>query len=205
MSLGTSSDRYLVGSRHKHDRVWALIPEDKIHTFQGVLDNAIESTNCSYRLVAKIARFFLQFLFLVVAPVVRLFTRNMHFALATRKHWNNIFLIPMELMEELKFWRYNITAFNGYGIRPKYSFDYVIDADAKQLLIWWLKKISHIWHRSGARGYIKSKPKFLHFENLKGNSQFVLYCAPTLRHSKVKTLLASYRKVVQNLYLTASP
>ena len=33
-------------------------------------------------------------------------------------------------MEELNFWRYNITAFNGYGIQPKYSFDYVIVTDA---------------------------------------------------------------------------
>ena len=27
------------------------------------------------------------------------------------------------------------------------------------------KKVSHIWHLSGVRGYIKSKPRFLHFEN----------------------------------------
>ena len=38
------------------------------------------------------------------------------------------------------------------------------------------KKIRHICHRSAARGYRKSKPKFLHFENLKGNSQ----CCPLL-------------------------
>ena len=94
-----------------------------------MLDIAIESKHCSYRFVAKIASF-LQSLFLAVGPDVRLFTGNMHFAIASRTLWNDIFLIPAQLMEERKFWRYNITAFNGYSIRPKYSFDYVIYTDA---------------------------------------------------------------------------
>ena len=94
------------------------IPEDKINKLQGMLDIAIESKHCSYRFVAKIAGF-LQSLFSAVGPAVRLFTRNMYFAIATRSHWNDIFLIPAQLMEELKFWRYSITAFNGYSIRPK--------------------------------------------------------------------------------------
>ena len=34
-------------------------------------------------------------------------------------------------MEGLKFYRCNITALNGYSIRPKYSFDYVIYTDGR--------------------------------------------------------------------------
>ena len=94
MSLGTSSDRYLVGFVINTIEFELCLPDDKIHTLHRMLDNAIESTHISYRFVAKIA-VFLQSLFLAVGPVVRLFTRNMHFALAIRTCWNYIFLIPM--------------------------------------------------------------------------------------------------------------
>ena len=88
----------------------------------------------------------------------------MHFAIATRTYWNDIFLIPAQLMEELKFWRYNITAFSGYSIRPKYSFDYVIYTDASSCGFGGYIDKS-ILHLSGACGFIKSKPEVLHFKN----------------------------------------
>ncbi len=105
------------------------IPEDKTAKLYAMLDNAIEVGRCSYRFIAKMAGF-LQSLLLAVGPVVRLFTRNVHFTIANRTFWNDTFLISGHLKEELKFWRYNTTAFNGYSIRPKLSFDFVIYTDA---------------------------------------------------------------------------
>ena len=157
------------------------IPEDKINKLQEMLDIAIQSKHCSYRLVAKIAGF-LQSLFLAVGPALRLFTRNMHFAIATRTYWNDIFLIQAQLMEELKFWRYNITAFNGYSIRPKYSFDYVIYTDASSYGFGRYIDKSHfapvriMWLQGRS-----STPR-----ELKAIHNLVLYYAPMLRHSKVK-------------------
>ena len=108
-----------------------------------------------------------------------------NFAIATRTYWNDSFLIPVLLMEELKFWRHNITAFNGYCIRPKYSFDYVIYTDVSGYGFGAYIDKSHItpvrctWlHKEQAQRSTLRELKAIH--------NIVLCYAPVLRHSKVK-------------------
>ena len=92
------------------------IPQEKLDKLYAKLDEIIESRFASFRFTAKLEGF-LQSLHLAVGPVIRLFTRQMHFAIATRTYWDEKFLISEPLQDELKFWRHNLNAFNGYSIR----------------------------------------------------------------------------------------
>ena len=98
------------------------IAQEKFDKLYAKLDEIIESRFASFRFIAKLAGF-LQSLHLAVGPVIRLFTRQMYFAIATRTYWDEKFLVSEPLQDELKFWRHNLYAFKGYNIRKKRFFD----------------------------------------------------------------------------------
>ena len=54
----------------------------------------------------------------------------MYFTIANKIFWDDYAALSNLLSEELRFWRYNLSAFNCYSIRRKLSFDYVIFTDA---------------------------------------------------------------------------
>ena len=54
----------------------------------------------------------------------------MYFTIANRTFWDDYAVLSDLLSEELRFWRYNLSAFHSYSIRRKLSFDYVIFTDA---------------------------------------------------------------------------
>ena len=105
------------------------IPDRKLEKLHLKLDHIIESRIATFRLIAKLAGF-LQSLRLAIGPVIRLFTRQMYFTIANRTFWDDYAAFSDLLLEELRFWRYNLSAFHGYSIRGKLSFDYVIFTDA---------------------------------------------------------------------------
>ena len=156
------------------------IPQEELDKLYAKLDEIIESRFASFRFIAKLAGF-LQSLHLAVGPVIRLFTRQMYFAIATRTYQDEKFLVSEPLQDELKFWRHN----NGYGIRKKLSFDYVIFSDASSF---------------GYEGYVDNSDLpddnglWLEGENddsstfreLKAIHNVVECYAPQIAHSKVK-------------------
>ena len=160
------------------------IPEEKLDKLYAKLDEIIESRFASFRFIAKLAGF-LQSLHLAVGPVFRLLTRQMYFAIATRAYWDEKFLVSEPLQDELKFWRHNLIAFNGYSIRKNLSFDHVIFSDASSF---------------GYGGYVDNSDLpdanglWLEGENddsstfreLKAIHNVVECYAPQIAHSKVK-------------------
>ena len=54
----------------------------------------------------------------------------MYFTIANRTFWDDYAALSDSLLEELRFCRYILSAFHGYSIRRKLSFDYVIFTDA---------------------------------------------------------------------------
>ena len=95
------------------------IPQEKLDKLYAKLDEIVEPRSASIRFIAKLAGF-LQSLHLAVGPVIRLFTRQMYFAIATRTYWDEKFLVSEPLLDKLKFWRHNLNAFNGYSIRKNF-------------------------------------------------------------------------------------
>ena len=105
------------------------IPDRKLEKLRLKLDHIIESRIATFRYVAKLARF-LQSLRSAVGPVIRIFTRQMYFTIANRTFWDDYAALSNLLLEELRFWRYNLSAFHCYSIRRKLSFHHVTFTDA---------------------------------------------------------------------------
>ena len=160
------------------------IPQEKLDKLDAKLDEIIGSRFASFRFIAKLAGF-LQSLHLAVGPVIRLFTRQMYFAIATRTYWDEKFLVLEPLQDELKFWRHYLYAFNGYSIRKKLSVDYVIFSDASSFGYGAYVDNSDLPDANGLwlEGEIDDRSTF---RELKAIHNVVECYAPQIAHSKVK-------------------
>ena len=67
---------------------------------------------------------------LAIGPVARLMTRSMYCLLNTREAWCDVLPLTAEMQPEIKFWRSEITRFNGQNIWPSPSALRVVYTDA---------------------------------------------------------------------------
>ena len=160
------------------------IPDSKLEKLRLKLDHIIESRIATFRFIAKLAGF-LQSLRLAVGPVIRLFTRQMYFTIANRTFWDDYAELSDSLLEELRFWRYNLSAFHGYSIRRTLSFDYVIFTDASNHAYGGFISNSNTTEAYGIWSE-QEQGQSSTFRELKAIHNVIESYAPLLAHSKVK-------------------
>ena len=109
----------------------------------------------------------------------------MYSIIANRTFWDDYAVLSNSLSEELRFWRYNFSAFNGYRIRRKLSFDYVIFTDASNHAYGGFDSNSNtteaysMWSK-------QNQGQSSTFRELKAFHFVIKSYAPLLAHSKVK-------------------
>ena len=109
----------------------------------------------------------------------------MYFTIADRTFWDDYAALSDSLLEELRFWRYNLSAFHGYSIRTKLSFDYVIFTDASNHAYGGFISNSNTTVAYGIWSE-QEQGQSSTFRELKAIQNVIESYAPLLAHSKVK-------------------
>ena len=102
------------------------VPPEKIAKLKSDLDFIISSRTIAFRDLAQVYGF-INSLFVAVDLIASLFTRQIHSTI--QAGWDCTFSNSVPLLKGLRFWCLNIEAFDGYGIRPKFSPGVVIFCD----------------------------------------------------------------------------
>ena len=92
------------------------MPRAKIDHLLNLLNSLSSSLVTSAREVSKIAGRII-FTQLAIGPLVRLFTRHMHYFIENRSSWDSRHIINIELRNEIAFWRRNLEIKNGFQIK----------------------------------------------------------------------------------------
>ncbi|KAK3736777.1 hypothetical protein QZH41_002389 [Actinostola sp. cb2023] len=104
------------------------VPIKKLTKIKCLLDANIQARRATFRQLAKIAGSIISF------SVSRLFTRQMYFTIESRSGaWDQTILLPLAVIEELKFWFTSLDQVNGYTIRPPLSTSTIIFTDASDV------------------------------------------------------------------------
>ena len=97
------------------------VPEKKLAKLRSLLDGALSDKYVTIRQLAKIEGSVIS-ISLAVGPIARLCTRQMYSAIESRTGgWDHRLTLSPALLEELRFWLFNIDSFNGFVIRPPCS------------------------------------------------------------------------------------
>ena len=70
---------------------------------------------------------------LAVAPITRLLTRHMYWAIESRSYWDDTLCFSPGLLQELRFWHSNIASFSGYSIREPLVTHTAVFSDASDV------------------------------------------------------------------------
>ncbi|XP_068715338.1 uncharacterized protein [Montipora foliosa] len=97
------------------------VPDKKLAKLKSLLDGAVSDKYITIRQLARIAGSVIS-ISLAVGPIARLCTRQMYYAIESRiGGWDQCLTLSPALLEELRFWLFNIDSFNGFAIRPPCS------------------------------------------------------------------------------------
>jgi ribonuclease HI len=93
------------------------VPPKKLVKFKSLLDSAASDGSASIRQLAKIAGSVISLSF-AIGPICRLCTRQMYCAIESRSGgWDQRIPLSPALLEELRFWLFNVDQLNGFAIR----------------------------------------------------------------------------------------
>ena len=107
------------------------IPQEKIQKIEKFILSLLNSNCVTFRGVARLAGLIIS-VTIAVGPIARLFTRQMCFILLHRSRWDDTFIMPHALLEEVKFWHQHIRALSGFEIRPNLQFTLSFHTDASR-------------------------------------------------------------------------
>lgn len=106
------------------------VPQKKLDKLKSLLNLTVSDGYATFRQLAKIAGSVIS-MALAVGPISRLCTRQMYYTIESRSSsWDTAISLSPALLEELRFWLFNIDYFNGFAIRPPSSTAIIIFTDA---------------------------------------------------------------------------
>ena len=105
------------------------VPLEKIDKIIVLLDDVLSAVLTTPRKIAKIAGNLIS-ISIAIGKISRLFTRQMYFFIENRKYWDDLSILPNEVIKELQFWKKGLSHNNGFRIRPSQVTSKVVFSDA---------------------------------------------------------------------------
>ena len=105
------------------------IPEEKIQKIEKFILSLLNFSYVTFRGIARLAGLIIS---VTVGPIARLFTRQMYLILLHKRRWDDTFVMPQALLEEVKSWHQHIRALSGFEIRPDLQFTLLFHTGASR-------------------------------------------------------------------------
>ena len=107
------------------------IPQKKVAKIEIFIRSLLLKSAVTFREIARLA-FLIISVTVAVAPIARLFTRQMYFTNLNRKCWDSCFVMSPALIEEVCFRFHHVRLLNGFSVRPNIQLNVSLHMDTSR-------------------------------------------------------------------------